>query len=414
MANKSRSTRQRLIQAALQLFASQGITETTTKQIAELADVNEVTLFRQFGNKSGLLLAVIEEAEVFHRLGAVLGRQANQMSSLPQALHAYSADTLQSLAQIPELVRSIIGEAGHYPVENRRALGGRITQANQFTAQYLATVTQTAGCQTHLAVEHLARLLNTLLLGYAVIQFTGDFEDSQDQEGFLQALVELFFKGAVVGASPVAVTAEPRASDLPTGLVHAILLSARKQGLQDFALAYVLFAAGLSASEVSGLTRSNVIQETQQCLLQITGGSMRQVPLLQWILGQRYGSANRNPVTQWIKSRKDSQAALFLNNAGDPISVVEVRLRWQTIAAELHTPEGQPPAIEQAQHTWRVEQLLKGLSLENLSLLSGQSIDQLQPYVRRAQEKAAVEQALRLDQKHASLEDATGGLPESR
>ena len=46
-------TRDRLIQAALSLFVSQGIAETTTKEIAEQAEVNEVTLFRHFGNKYG-------------------------------------------------------------------------------------------------------------------------------------------------------------------------------------------------------------------------------------------------------------------------------------------------------------------------------------------------------------------------
>jgi len=49
-------TRQRLIQA-VPLFAAQGMTETTTREIAEL-EVN-VTLFRHFGNKHNLFLAVI-------------------------------------------------------------------------------------------------------------------------------------------------------------------------------------------------------------------------------------------------------------------------------------------------------------------------------------------------------------------
>ena len=66
------STRQRLIDATLLLFAKQGIAETTTKQIAEQGEVNEVTLFRQFGNKQGLLLAVLEESEVFDRLAPVV------------------------------------------------------------------------------------------------------------------------------------------------------------------------------------------------------------------------------------------------------------------------------------------------------------------------------------------------------
>jgi AcrR family transcriptional regulator len=63
------STRQRLIQSALELFMAQGVSGTTTRQIAEGADVNEVTLFRQFGNKHGLLLAVLAESAALKTLG---------------------------------------------------------------------------------------------------------------------------------------------------------------------------------------------------------------------------------------------------------------------------------------------------------------------------------------------------------
>ena len=42
-------TRSRLMQAASKLFAEKGYTGTTAHAIAELAEVNEVTLFRHFG-----------------------------------------------------------------------------------------------------------------------------------------------------------------------------------------------------------------------------------------------------------------------------------------------------------------------------------------------------------------------------
>jgi len=73
--------------------------ETTTRQIAELAQVNEVTLFRHFGNKQGLLLAVISESAVFKDLGRSLRKQANQPGSV-QALRDYTSDRLQALEQV--------------------------------------------------------------------------------------------------------------------------------------------------------------------------------------------------------------------------------------------------------------------------------------------------------------------------
>ena len=52
-------TNQRIMDAALKLFGKVGYTRATTRAIAESANVNEVTLFRHFGSKKGLLLACI-------------------------------------------------------------------------------------------------------------------------------------------------------------------------------------------------------------------------------------------------------------------------------------------------------------------------------------------------------------------
>ncbi|MFB2837644.1 TetR family transcriptional regulator [Floridanema evergladense] len=400
MAAQRNSTRQRLVHAALELFTAQGVTETTTKQIAELADVNEVTIFRQFGNKHGLLLAVIEEAGIFTNLGQNLVQQASQASSIYQALKDYATACLQALEGIPEVVRSVVGESGQYPAQNREALGQGFTQANRYVAEYFATVINTGQLQTHLPAEKLASLLNGMLLGYAVIEFTSEFHELwQNREDFLENLVTLFLHGAVSQAPQSPIVSVEKVADLPAALVHSILQRAKKVGWQDYALMYVLFGAGLSAAEVVRLERSHYIKDTHQQLLQITQEKIRQVPLNQWIMGKRYGSYQRNPLTQWLKNRKDNQSALFLNENGNPLSENQLRQKWQALTADLLTPEGQPPHIEQSQQTWCVDMLIRGIDLPNLSILTGWDTSKLQPYVHRAKEKAALEQASRLDQK---------------
>jgi len=47
-------TEARIVEAAVQLFAQKGFKGTSTKDIARLAKVNEVTLFRYFPNKAKL------------------------------------------------------------------------------------------------------------------------------------------------------------------------------------------------------------------------------------------------------------------------------------------------------------------------------------------------------------------------
>ena len=57
-------TETRILEAAAELIAERGYTGTTTSAIAEAAGVNEVTLFRRFDNKAGILqaLAVVAAA----------------------------------------------------------------------------------------------------------------------------------------------------------------------------------------------------------------------------------------------------------------------------------------------------------------------------------------------------------------
>ncbi len=59
--SKKQETREKIIAAALQLFAEQGYYSTTTKEIAAKASVNEITLFRHFGSKENLLQESTEE-----------------------------------------------------------------------------------------------------------------------------------------------------------------------------------------------------------------------------------------------------------------------------------------------------------------------------------------------------------------
>lgn len=60
MAESSDAGR-RVVVAARELFAERGYAATTTRAIAERAGVNEVTLFRRFTNKAGVLRAIAEQ-----------------------------------------------------------------------------------------------------------------------------------------------------------------------------------------------------------------------------------------------------------------------------------------------------------------------------------------------------------------
>lgn len=58
----ARETRRRLLNAAIQAITEASAGAATTRRMADLAGVNEVTLFRHFGSKAGLLEQALRQA----------------------------------------------------------------------------------------------------------------------------------------------------------------------------------------------------------------------------------------------------------------------------------------------------------------------------------------------------------------
>ncbi|MGW1743364.1 TetR/AcrR family transcriptional regulator [Nocardia sp. NPDC001965] len=55
------STRERILDAAAEILRSRGVVHATTKEIARATGVSEPTLYKYFGDKENLLLAVLRE-----------------------------------------------------------------------------------------------------------------------------------------------------------------------------------------------------------------------------------------------------------------------------------------------------------------------------------------------------------------
>jgi len=406
MSTPRKSTKARLIEAALDLFAERGVTETTTKAVAERAQVNEVTLFRNFGNKYRLLLAVIQDSAVSAKLIHALVEKANEKENVAEFLREYAQESLRTLEKAPDLVRSIVGEAGNYPIENRMALGKGLDEANRYVAAYLEQAISRENISSDFTPEQIVNLFNFLLIGYFVVESsTEGYTYWKDHENFLESIISLFLQGSfdletsAVREGSIVKFEAPEIADLPASLVRSLFKKAKKMGKQEYALVYVLFGAGLSLNEILHLERSHSVVEPQQHILQVNYGHERQVPINQWVMGFRYGSNSINPLISWLKTRKDEQQAIFINDASDAVTAVELQRVWHGLTDEILTPQGESPKIEQARQTWCVEMLMRGIELEDLSILSGMNIEHLQQYAQRARNKAALESAARLDKK---------------
>ena len=104
-------TRQQLLDAAAKVYAEVGFRGATTRRIAEVAGVNEVTLFRTFGSKANLIDEVIRSC---HR-----GPEAATLPAEPAdpegELTRWAADTHRFMLERRGLIRSAVAELHEHP-----------------------------------------------------------------------------------------------------------------------------------------------------------------------------------------------------------------------------------------------------------------------------------------------------------
>ncbi|MFI5323410.1 MAG: TetR/AcrR family transcriptional regulator [Thermodesulfobacteriota bacterium] len=73
------NTRDKILEAAIKLFSEKGFNGTTTKEIAELSEVNESLIFRHFSTKRDLYGAIIER-KIHEEPGIELSLEAHRDS----------------------------------------------------------------------------------------------------------------------------------------------------------------------------------------------------------------------------------------------------------------------------------------------------------------------------------------------
>jgi AcrR family transcriptional regulator len=189
------STRQRLLEGAARVFARDGIAGSTTREIAREAGVNEVTLFRHFQSKDGLIAAVIRE-----NFGAA-AIQAHQVppvltSDLREDLTKHAVRYDELLKENLPLIRTMIGEIHHHADHELQVFKAIFRPLRESLLARL----QAASADGHLIAGVDPEILADLFLGMI---FTGVLRRNVPHlkleytaETYLEAAVDLVVRGA--------------------------------------------------------------------------------------------------------------------------------------------------------------------------------------------------------------------------
>jgi AcrR family transcriptional regulator len=186
--------RQRMIDAARAEFSEKGIGAATTRGIADRAGCNEVTLFRHFESKQGLLAAVVQDtSEEFSELCQCNG----ELSGNPrEALGRFARVYTDSLSRCLGMARALIGEGYRRPTLCKELVGDVIEPFHRSVACYLEQRKTDGLVREDLNSVAFAEVFTAALFG-GVLRHT-DGLSTLDREDWIRETVDIFVRGIEV------------------------------------------------------------------------------------------------------------------------------------------------------------------------------------------------------------------------
>jgi AcrR family transcriptional regulator len=158
----SGKTRRRLIEAARAEFSTKGIECATTRGIADRADCNEVTLFRNFESKEKLLAAVVQETSDEFRL--LCNCPKTMCGDLRTDLTRFAVAYNESLERCEGMTRVLIGEGRRRPTLVKELIGDVMEPFHHSLSSYFESQINVGRIRGDVRPIAIAELLTATLM----------------------------------------------------------------------------------------------------------------------------------------------------------------------------------------------------------------------------------------------------------
>jgi AcrR family transcriptional regulator len=187
-----KETSRRILDAAIRVFARDGVAGATTREIARTARVNEVTLFRYFKNKDELLRRVV--ARCSERFEHVFTEASFETRTyLRRTVLTYGTIYVGMLHENEDFVRTFLGELGRHPKLCRSLFIESAKPARQKFISYLQAAQKRRLVRRNLDVTTAADAFSGMLLSGVIRRPLT--ETAYRNEDYVKTCLELFLKG---------------------------------------------------------------------------------------------------------------------------------------------------------------------------------------------------------------------------
>ena len=186
------AARERLIAAAIRVFEREGLRGATTREIAREAEVNEVTLFRHFQNKDGLLAAVMEHKMQLHT--ELLETESIWTGDLAHDLHEYGKALYRALGKSEAFIRMLVDEAKRQPDYSRQMMIDASRPTCERFAARLRDALRNGRMRADLDPVIVVDAFTDMLL-FGMLRETAQWMPYYDAESYVQTYVSVFIAG---------------------------------------------------------------------------------------------------------------------------------------------------------------------------------------------------------------------------
>jgi AcrR family transcriptional regulator len=200
-------TRDRLLKAAIEVFSTEGYVGATTREIARVADVSEVTLFRHFQSKEQVLSAVAHHVTALRT--EALAHQDEWTYDLRRDLLHYAKLHDDMLEEYEALFRMFIGEAHRHPTEALEVLQQSFLPLREKLISYLQTCVERGSIRPNVDLSLAVDQLTGMLLSGMVRRHISQVNRGYSRKRYIEGCVDLLVRGVSTAAPSLSRTASP-------------------------------------------------------------------------------------------------------------------------------------------------------------------------------------------------------------
>jgi AcrR family transcriptional regulator len=188
-----KAPRVRIIQAALKLFARDGYFRSSTRRIAEAAEVNEVTLFRHFGSKKNLLMACMQ---AFNTSGFSATFEKQLTGNYPKDVERLASLLAEDTNANVQMLQLMLCEARVIPELRQAILEGGQGNLQRLSAYFQRQI-EAGVVRSDLSAEVLASTFSNLFSLNLIFEnmIEGSMTPQLSIQEMRRSQVELFVQG---------------------------------------------------------------------------------------------------------------------------------------------------------------------------------------------------------------------------